>query len=362
MNLRTLCLLLAASTGCAPSAARIKPAAEAPHDVSQVKRALLCMGNPCGFESETRLADGTYALAFDQHDNGRGPGATATMQLSADGMISRLEAHGHQEMNTRLDETFQRTNGHATWTSTNEHGELDLRGPAFYLPQSSIDVDAYLLAALLAAPGHTLALLPGGQAHLEKVGETTVSAQGQSKHLTAYAISGVGLTPYIVWANDDQTLFGKANPWQSELPEAWTSVGDILVEKGKTALREMDREVARRYAHAPPASGVALTHARVLDVERGRWGIDETVLIVGDTIQAVGPTKTVKIPAGAETIDLAGKAVLPGLWDMHAHLGDEAGVLDIASGVTTVRDVGNAPDSLDDYKKRYDEGARRADS
>ena len=81
------------------------------------------------------------------------------------------------------------------------------------------------------------------------------------------------------------------------------------------------------------------------------------MVVVGDTIRSVGPAKTAKIPAGAETVDLAGKALLPGLWDMHAHLGDDAGVLDVASGVTTVRDVGNVPESLDDYKKRYDEGA-----
>ena len=41
---------------------------------------------------------------------------------------------------------------------------------------------------------------------------------------------------------------------------------------------------------------------------------------------------------------------------MHAHLGTRDGVLDIASGVTTARDVGNDPDKLDDYKKRFDEG------
>jgi hypothetical protein len=41
---------------------------------------------------------------------------------------------------------------------------------------------------------------------------------------------------------------------------------------------------------------------------------------------------------------------------MHSHLGDVDGILDIASGVTTARDVGNDPDKLDDYKRRYDDG------
>src|SRR5205807_8936185 len=110
-------------------------------------------------------------------------------------------------------------------------------------------------------------------------------------------------------------------------------------------------------ANRPPAAGLAYTHARVLDVVAGKWLPDHTVVVAGDTIAALGPSATTRVPPGAEVVDLAGKALLPGLWDMHAHLGDPDGALDIASGVTTVRDVGNDPDKLDDFKKRYDEGA-----
>jgi hypothetical protein len=42
---------------------------------------------------------------------------------------------------------------------------------------------------------------------------------------------------------------------------------------------------------------------------------------------------------------------------MHSHLGPPDGVLDVASGVTTARDLGNDPDRLDDFKKRYDDGS-----
>ncbi|HEX4459379.1 MAG TPA: amidohydrolase family protein, partial [Polyangia bacterium] len=107
--------------------------------------------------------------------------------------------------------------------------------------------------------------------------------------------------------------------------------------------------------HKPPAAGLVYTHARVLDVEHGKWRADSAVLVVGDKIMAVGPTKSVAVPAGAEVVDLAGKALIPGLWDMHAHFGDTDGLLNIASGVTSIRDVGNDPDKLDDYKKRFDE-------
>jgi imidazolonepropionase-like amidohydrolase len=50
----------------------------------------------------------------------------------------------------------------------------------------------------------------------------------------------------------------------------------------------------------------------------------------------------VSVPAGATTVNAAGKTLIPGLWDMHSHFEQvEWGPIYLASGVTTVRDVGN---------------------
>ncbi|HEY6463593.1 MAG TPA: hypothetical protein VIY73_25670, partial [Polyangiaceae bacterium] len=199
-------------------------------------------------------------------------------------------------------------------------------------------------------------LLPQGEAHIEKVGEAVVLATGKTKHLTAYDVTGLDLTPTPVWMEDDGSWFGVVSPWFSLVPDGWENAIDPLVAKQDQLARERDQTQAQRLAHKPPAAGLALTHARVLDVERGKWLADQTVVVVGDTIAAVGPSKGTKVPPGAEVVDLTGKALLPGLWDMHAHLGDADGALDVASGVTTARDCGNDPDKLDDYKKRFDEG------
>jgi imidazolonepropionase-like amidohydrolase len=48
---------------------------------------------------------------------------------------------------------------------------------------------------------------------------------------------------------------------------------------------------------------------------------DGVVLLRGDTIEAVGAAGEVEIPAGAEVVDLAGKVVIPGLVDLHSHIG-----------------------------------------
>ena len=46
------------------------------------------------------------------------------------------------------------------------------------------------------------------------------------------------------------------------------------------------------------------------------------------------------------------------LRDMHAHVGDNDGLLNLAAGVTTVRDLGNDADLLLARRKRIEEGAR----
>ena len=107
---------------------------------------------------------------------------------------------------------------------------------------------------------------------------------------------------------------------------------------------------------------VAIRAGKLVDAVAGTVLKDQTILITGERISAVGPTGSVKVPAGAELIDLSAQTVLPGLIDMHTHLtGDPMlsgysalGVSDtraalygvraarqtLEAGFTTVRNVG----------------------
>jgi len=58
----------------------------------------------------------------------------------------------------------------------------------------------------------------------------------------------------------------------------------------------------------------------------------------------------------AEVIDATGKTLLPGLWDMHAHVTDNDGLLNLAAGVTSVRDLANDTDSLLARRQRIADG------
>jgi len=58
---------------------------------------------------------------------------------------------------------------------------------------------------------------------------------------------------------------------------------------------------------AVDAPVVALTHARLVDGTGTPAKDDQTILITGDKITAVGKTASVTIPADARTIDLTGR-------------------------------------------------------
>lgn len=102
-------------------------------------------------------------------------------------------------------------------------------------------------------------------------------------------------------------------------------------------------------------SVVALTNARVVDGTGSPAKDAQTIVIRGEKIVAVGPTSSVSVPAGARTIDLAGKTVIPGIIGLHDHM-YYGGMkfmsvsyprLFLSAGVTTIRTTG----SVDAYQE-----------
>jgi len=118
---------------------------------------------------------------------------------------------------------------------------------------------------------------------------------------------------------------------------------------------------------AEPSSQLAITHVTLIDGSGHPPQSDQTVLIEGRRIAAVGPTAKIKVPKAARTIDASGKFLLPGFWDMHVHL---AGInadpswskqvllpLLLANGITGVRDMGGDLDALLSWQRDIESGA-----
>src|ERR1700675_2913521 len=65
---------------------------------------------------------------------------------------------------------------------------------------------------------------------------------------------------------------------------------------------------------------VVIRAGRLFDTKSAKMVNNQVVLIHGDRITEVGPTERVKVPAGAEVVDLSQATVLPGLIDAHTHV------------------------------------------
>jgi imidazolonepropionase-like amidohydrolase len=120
-----------------------------------------------------------------------------------------------------------------------------------------------------------------------------------------------------------------------------------------------------------PDSVVALTNVSVIDGTGAAARDGQTIVIKGGVIQAVGSPAQVSVPAGARTMDLAGRTVMPGYVMLHEHLFYPSGGgaiyneqgysfprLYLAGGVTTMRTAGNMAGYADlNIKKAIDDGS-----
>ena len=98
-------------------------------------------------------------------------------------------------------------------------------------------------------------------------------------------------------------------------------------------------------------ASLLLTNAWLVDGTGSEASPNTWVKIEGDRIAAVGQG-TPPPAAGARVLDLAGKTILPGLADMHVHLGPLPRAkwvlkLLLAHGVTTVKETGNTLGDLE---------------
>ena len=115
-----------------------------------------------------------------------------------------------------------------------------------------------------------------------------------------------------------------------------------------------------------PEGRVALVGARIHSMVAAAPPIEDgVVLIEADRILAVGERGTVDIPADAERIDVAGKTILPGYVDTHAHFrvlrrvhggSNPTFLANLAYGVTTGLDVQPSTTDILAYEDLIDAG------
>jgi len=327
------------------------PSARAP---DTLRYTFLSASRPSGV-MKVWTSGGERQVFFEFNDRGRGPRTMTRMRLGADGIPTRVDITGHDYLKSAVDERFAIADGVASWKSSAEEGTAPARGAFYATFNGPPEEGAVLARALLAAPGRTLALLPAGEARIDSVGALTVTANGERRTVTQYAISGLGFSPWRVWLDERGDFFASGGNWSMTVREKWESVQPALVKAQEADDAKRAQALATKLARRPRGP-LVFRNATVFDAERATMVPHSTVVITGNRVTAVGPDGSVTEPAGATVIDAAGKSLLPGLWDMHVHAGDDDGLFHLAAGVTTVRDLANDTDELLARRARFESG------
>jgi imidazolonepropionase-like amidohydrolase len=322
----------------------------------ETRYTVILVGNTAGFQTSTVRPDGAREFAFEYNDRGRGPKYRTTIRLDAAGLPVSLDTSGNDYLKAPVAETYSFEGGVARWKNASEAGEKRLPANGFYNSINGAPEEFALLArALLKAPSGRLPLLPEGEAAIERTGELTLKDGGRTRRVLSYEITGLGFTPSTIWLDEENSFFASVSSWLSVVREGWESSLPSLLKKQD----ELEAVRTSRLAHTlarKPSAPLAFRDANLFDSETGKTIPHTTVIIEGNRIKAVGQDGKVAVPKNAEVFDARGRTLMPGLWDMHVHLGPNDGLMHVAAGVTSVRDMGNDIDALHALKGKIEAG------
>ena len=372
----TIILLSAAlwsqTSPATPPAQSAVPALPADIPPTADRYSLILMGNLAGQQAIWTASDGTLHIFFQFNDRGRGPKTTSILKFDPNGVPLSETIAGNDYMKGAVEETFTLADGSARWKNNAEQGEKKISTAAYYSSLNGAPGELGLLARAALRNGGRIALLPEGEARVEKKIDLDVEAGAQKKHVGLYSITGLDFAPTYLWLDDsskgNEKFFANVDEWGSMVPEGWESAVKSLLAAQDQVKQSRAAELAAKLAHHPPCLGIDFVNANIFDAENKTVIPDQNVIVVGNTIKFVGG----KLPASMimETdckggkdesqppivIDATGKTLIPGLWDMHAHVTDNDGFLNLAAGVTTVRDLANDTDSLLARRQRIADG------
>jgi imidazolonepropionase-like amidohydrolase len=203
--------------------------------------------------------------------------------------------------------------------------------------------------------------LPGGTVQIKDRGSDTFTISGKTVKLERYSVQGLVWGLQTLWMDKDQNLAAlvtrdaEFDHFEAVRDEYEGALKDFVASAAKdemAQLLDLSRQLPGRQAGA-----MAFVGATLID-GTGRAPIQNaTIVSRNGKIVAAGPSDAVTIPKDAKRIDVAGKYIIPGLWDMHAHYEQvEWGPIYLAAGVTTVRDVGNVLEFIATVRDKVNSG------
>ena len=287
----------------------------------------------------------------------------AELALAADGTPLRFAAWGSTSRFARVDDRVDVAGGRIT---VEQDGRArDVAAPASFFVSTAyapvIVTDRLWRYWSTHGRPATIPLFPNGQAKVEPRGRDEVKdAESRPISLERYTLSGRSWGRETFWIDPEGALaafkgvdteFDHFEAVRPDVIEALPALVASAAADGVAALRET-------LPPAPAEAGpVAYEGGTLIDGTGSPPVADAVVVVENGRIAAAGARGAVQVPAAARRVDVKGRTLVPGLWDMHAHYEQvEWGPVYLAAGVTTVRDCANEMSFIRSVRDTIDAG------
>src|SRR5947209_7572192 len=290
--------------------------------------------------------------AFQFSDRGRKRTVSATLQMKPDFTPTALEVKTSNAPNSTTVNSVAISNGVATVREEENSREIKLP-PSYFVGFGFTPASLQMMMVRYWQSHRRPLYLPilradaradAAPVHISLVGHDILKVNGKSIPLRRYCVSNIVFGREILWLDYKGGIAAAMNfagglPFEivrKEYEPALSQLVAIGVAQELQNLRQLERQVLPEMTGSFAVAGATLVdgagHAPVAD---------SIVIIRNGRIAAAGPRAQVTGRHGRKVVNASGKALLPGLWEMHTHYsGVEFGPAMLAAGITTARDCG----------------------
>ncbi len=344
-------LLLLVSQGCKEKTAEVSSQADLPEKETYT---VIIGGAKVGHLIVDRAGD-TVAIDYDYKNNGRGPTIAETILLDAAGFPVQWDIAGNTTFGNSVDEHFKLDGQNASWKDASGEGSATMKNPSFYVNQSGSPYSLFMTArVLLKAKDQTVAALPAGQLKLTELETLETTSDVGPLKLKTYALSGVGLNPSYFILDENDQFFALISPKFIIIREGYENEEKSMRMLSEKYSAERFEDLQKRFAHKYDKN-IRIRNVKIFNPKTLALTDLSSVVVSGDKILRI---EAADAAAGENEVEIdgAGGTLVAGLYDMHGHMGENSALLNVAAGVTSVRDMGNNNEVLDSLIQKIQSG------
>lgn len=319
-------------------------------------------GRPAGEMRVVRDAD-SVVITYAHIDRNRGRWVQNRYTVDAQGRVVAGEARPMTRafVVSAATERYRFDGDSLRFTRGNAPERAVARGTGFAALGNATAYDLALLARhLLASERQRALMLPvGAQTRLEIAADTQVQTARGPARVRLAMLHGAGATPRAVWIDAQANLVASAAEWFITVHPDYIAAMPTLRAVELAYRERAAAAMAARLASVNPGE-LVITNADVFDAERGTILPQQAIHVRDGRIVRVAPARGFRAPRGAHVVDAAGKTVIPGMWDMHAHVFSttqtDGNFRNLAIGVTAIRDMAADTDIATSLRDRANAG------